>query len=232
MLHTGHHREGRAEHRAGGEETVSGGSFVYLGGEVYGDGKTERGVRRKVHAEANAWRAVEGVVADRRISKRLGQGHDHFCDTGMPAQNGNFGTDRNTTTKASSVRKQLGTKTSKSKEGRQEKERLSFLVKGIDGRTEELDREPGEEHTTWPGHVERMADDRLPKRVVELREEGRRRRGRSMLRWEDCVKRDARKAGEGEDWKKKTRDRGVWKILSDEAEKLRAAPRNTLTKGK
>ena len=34
-----------------------------------GDGKTERGVRRKVHAEANAWRAVEGVVADRRVSK-------------------------------------------------------------------------------------------------------------------------------------------------------------------
>ena len=63
----------------------------------------------------------------------------------------------------------------------------------------------------WAGHVERMADDRLPKRVVD--------------RWEDCVKRDVRKAGEGEDWKKKTRDRGGWKILSDEAlEKLRAAP--------
>ena len=29
----------------------------------------------------------------------------------------------------------------------------------------------------------------------------------------------------GEDWKKKTRERGGWKILSDEAlEKLRAAP--------
>ena len=36
-----------------------------------GDGKTEIGVCRKVHAEANAWRAVEGVVADRRISKIL-----------------------------------------------------------------------------------------------------------------------------------------------------------------
>ena len=36
-------------------------------------------------------------------------------------------------------------------------------------------------------------------------------------------KRDARKAGE-EDWKKKTRDRGGWKRLSDEAmKKLRAA---------
>ena len=46
-----------------------------------------------------------------------------------------------------------------------------------------------------------------------------------MLRWEACVRRDARKAGEEEDWRKKKRDRG-WKILSDEAvEKLGAAPK-------
>ena len=82
----------------------------------------------------------------------------------------------------------------------------------------------------WAGHVERMADDRLPNRAAELREEGRR-RGRPRLRWEDCVKRDVKNAGEEEDWKKKTRDRGEWKRLSqtqyhsDEAvKKLRAAP--------
>ena len=57
----------------------------------------------------------------------------------------------------------------------------------------------------WARHVERMADDRLPKRAVELREEGRRRQVRPRLRWEDCVKRDVRKAGEEEDWKNKTR---------------------------
>ena len=69
-----------------------------------------------------------------------------------------------------------------------------------------------------------MADDRLPKRATELREQGRRRRERPRLRWEDCVKRDVRKAGEDEDWKKKTRERGGWKRLSDEAvKKLRAA---------
>ena len=39
----------------------------------------------------------------------------------------------------------------------------------------------------WAGHVERMADDRLPKRATELREQGRRRRGRPRLRWENCV---------------------------------------------
>ena len=31
----------------------------------------------------------------------------------------------------------------------------------------------------------RMVDDRLPKRAAELHEQGRRRRGRQMLRWED-----------------------------------------------
>ena len=77
----------------------------------------------------------------------------------------------------------------------------------------------------WAGHVERMADNRLPTRAAELCEEGRRRRGRPMLRWENCDKRDAKKAGEEEDWKKKTIDRGGWKRLSDEAvKKLRTAP--------
>ena len=33
-----------------------------------------------------------------------------------------------------------------------------------------------------------MADDRPPTRAAELREEGRRRRGRARLRWDDCVK--------------------------------------------
>ena len=38
-----------------------------------GDGKTEREVRRRAQAEANAWRVtvVEGVMADWRISNRL-----------------------------------------------------------------------------------------------------------------------------------------------------------------
>ena len=91
-----------------------------------GDGKTERERerevrRRRVQAGANAWIAVEGVMAYRRLSKKTkGQGHEHLCYTGMPVRNGNLGTDRTTTTKAASVRKQLGAKNSKSNEGRQE----------------------------------------------------------------------------------------------------------------
>ena len=42
-------------------------------------------------------------------------------------------------------------------------------------------------------------------------------------------KRDVRKAGEEKDWKKKTRDRGGWKRLSDEKVAGSTSP---LTKGK
>ena len=50
-------------------------SFVYLGSALCGDEKTEKdvglGLRRRAQAGANTRRAVEGVMADRRISKRL-----------------------------------------------------------------------------------------------------------------------------------------------------------------
>ena len=70
-LHIDHPAEGRAGHRAGGGELTQGDSLVELGGAVCGDGKTEGEVRRRVglQAGANARIAVEGVMADLRISK-------------------------------------------------------------------------------------------------------------------------------------------------------------------
>ena len=44
------------------------------------------------------------------LKKTEGQGQEHSCHTGMPV---NLGTDRATTPKAASVRKQLGPKNSK-----------------------------------------------------------------------------------------------------------------------
>ena len=77
------------------------------------------------------------------LQKTKGQGHEHVCHTGMPVRNGNIGIDGTTTTKAASVRKQLGTKNSKSNEGRQEK---NGGGKGRYGSAEELDSETDEEH--------------------------------------------------------------------------------------
>ena len=58
----------------------------------------------------------------------------------------------------------------------------------------------------WAGHVERMEGERLMKRADALRVEGRRRRGRQRLRWEDCVKRDL--VGVGGEWRMRVRDSG------------------------
>ena len=68
-----------------------------------------------------------------------------MCHTGIYVRNGNRGTGRTTTTKAASVRKQLGPKNRKSNEGRQAK---NGGVMGRDGSAEELDGETGEEQIT------------------------------------------------------------------------------------
>ena len=70
VLHIGHQRE-ELDIELEGKKLTQRDSFVYLGGAVCGDGKTEREVGRRAQAGANAWRAVEGVMADRRISTRL-----------------------------------------------------------------------------------------------------------------------------------------------------------------
>ena len=80
----------------------------------------------------------------------------------MPVRNGNRVNDRTTTTKAASVRKQLDTKDSKSRED-------TIVQMTL---TERLVRS----RSQWAGDIETMADDRLSKSAAELREEGRRRR--------------------------------------------------------
>ena len=70
VLHIGHQKE-ELVIELEGKKLTQRDSFVYLGVALCGDGKTEREVRRREQAGANAWRAVDGVMAVRRISKRL-----------------------------------------------------------------------------------------------------------------------------------------------------------------
>ena len=222
VLHIGLQRE-ELDIELEGKKLTKRDSFVYLGGAVCGDGKTEREVRRKIQAGAIAWKAVEGVMADRRNSKGLKGKVMSTCVT--PACL--YGTETVALTELQQQRLQVCENNwvrNIARVTRSDRRRMVELREetGVQrSLTERLVRS----RLQWAGHVERMADDRLPKRAAELCEQGRRRRGRPSLRWEDCVKRDVRKAGEEEDWKKKTRDGGGWKRLSDEAvKKLRAAP--------
>ena len=68
----------------------------------------------------------------------------------------------------------------------------------------------------WAGHMARMKDERLWKISETKKHEGCRKRGRPQLRWEDCVKRDLRKAEE-EKMERKGQQWGVIEKITKEA---------------
>jgi hypothetical protein len=64
----------------------------------------------------------------------------------------------------------------------------------------------------WFGHVQRMEENRIPKRVFYMNLESTRLRGRPRNRWQDEVREDGRIVG-GEEWQEKVCNREDWKKL-------------------
>jgi len=64
---------------------------------------------------------------------------------------------------------------------------------------------------SWLGHLERMEEDRMPKKIFTQELEGtRRRRRRSRKRWREEVERDLQVLGVRR-WRKLVKDREKWR---------------------
>ena len=174
------------------------------------DGRSETEVRRRVHAGANAWRQVEGVMSDRHISKKLkgkvlgacvtpamlygietlpvSEKHQHrlqVCENNWVRRIG--GVKRVDRRRMDELREEVGIH--KCLMGRLVKNRLKLA-----------------------GHVERMKEDRLPRMAYVHQDREQRNRGRPRMRWRDCIDRDLRKAElEDVDWRIVAQDRGQWR---------------------
>jgi hypothetical protein len=64
----------------------------------------------------------------------------------------------------------------------------------------------------WFGHVQRMEENRIPKRVLYMNLETARLRSRPRNRWQDEVREDGRIVG-GEEWQEKVYNGEDWKKL-------------------
>ena len=64
----------------------------------------------------------------------------------------------------------------------------------------------------WFGHVQRMEENRIPKRVLYVNLGTTRLRGRPRNRWQDGVREGGRIVG-GERWQEKVHNREEWKKL-------------------
>jgi hypothetical protein len=81
-------------------------------------------------------------------------------------------------------------------------EELNTLLK-----VEDIVRFIKSQRIRWLGHVERMEDNAVPKRMLK---------GRPRMRWLDYVESDLKKM-EVKEWKEKMRDREQWRLVVEEA---------------
>ena len=65
----------------------------------------------------------------------------------------------------------------------------------------------------WAQHLVWIGKERMAKRANRLREEGKRKRGRTWLKWENCVMIDILKVGVVGEWRVLTEDRGRWRSI-------------------
>jgi GTP1/Obg family GTP-binding protein len=90
-------------------------------------------------------------------------------------------------------------------------EDLNTLLKG-----EDKVRFIKSQRIRWLGHVERMEDNSMPKRMLKGRLHSKRRKGRPRMRWLDDVESDLKKM-KLKRWKEKMREREQWRLVVEEA---------------
>jgi len=69
---------------------------------------------------------------------------------------------------------------------------------------------------SWLGHLERMEEDRMPKKILTQELEGTRRRGRPRKVWKEEVERDLHVPGV-RIWRELVADRKKWKDIVRQA---------------
>ena len=151
-------------------------NFVYLGRNISENGRVDVEVRRRIQTGANAWRNVEGVMVDGKISRKLKGKVLDSCV--VPANT--YGLDTLALSELHQhklqvcennwIRRIAGVK-------RVERRRMKDLREEV-GTKACIVGKIVKSRMKWAGHMVRMKDDKLPKRSETKKPEGFRKRGR------------------------------------------------------
>ena len=183
----GHQRE-ELNIRLNGKEIKQVDGFVYLGGWAF-----KGRVRRRIQSGANAWRKVEGVMLDRKISKKLKGKVVRACVTpACPCGLETVALTEQQQPKLQVCENNWVRRITRTK--RVDRRRINDLRKEV-GMKCSLTGRLVRSRVRWAGHLVRMDAGKLAKRAEVDKYQGRRKRGRPQLRWEDCVGRDLRRSG-------------------------------------
>jgi GTP1/Obg family GTP-binding protein len=90
-------------------------------------------------------------------------------------------------------------------------EALNTLLKG-----EDIVRFIKSQRIRWLGHVERMEDNTVLKRMLKGRLYSKKRKGRPRMRWLDYVESNLKKM-EVKGWNEEMMDREQWRLVVEEA---------------
>jgi hypothetical protein len=206
-------RNYHAEIKIGAETLEVVESFGYLGSEIMASGKIKKEITNRIQKASNFYQCVKGLVWDREIpiQCKMTLYKTYFIPIlTYAAETWTMGDREESQIQAAEMRF-LRSTVGKTRRDRIRNTNIREML-GV----EKLGDRMGRTRLRWFGHMKRMTEERMPRRMYEKRIEGRRRRGRPRKRWKETIARDLHTRGESWEHVAETRlweDRKKWKNL-------------------
>ena len=170
-----------------GEEVQEASEFKYLGSTIQGDGSCRSEVKKRIQAGWNSWKKVSGVMCDKRMPESLkGKVYTSVVRPAML-----YGLETVPLTK--NLDKELETAEMRMLRWSIGVTRMD-KVRNVTTRSrlnvESIATKARESRLRWFAHVKRRDDNYVGKQVLEMKVQGKGRRGRPKTRWMDRVRAD------------------------------------------
>ena len=188
-----------------GEELQRVHNFKYLGSSVEEPGGMATEITQRVSATWRNWKRCSGVSCDRRMPVKLkGKVYKTVVRPALL-----YGAETWATTRGQEARLEVNEmRMLRWRCGVTRRDKIRNVhIRGTT-RVVQASKKITEKRLKWYGHVRRMKDEHIVRRMLDVDIAGKRIRGRPSLRWKDACKRDMTQAGLKED---NATNRAIWR---------------------